>query len=46
MSRLNHVTIYTDGAYIGNPGLGGYDVLSPLQVPHALTYLLHNPFVS
>jgi ribonuclease HI len=27
MSRLNHVTIYTDGACIGNPGPGGYGVV-------------------
>jgi ribonuclease HI len=27
MPELKHVTIYTDGACIGNPGLGGYGVV-------------------
>jgi hypothetical protein len=34
MSDLNQVIIYTDGACIGNPGLGGYAAvrISPLSL--------------
>ena len=27
MEKVKHVTIYTDGACIGNPGPGGYGII-------------------